>query len=148
MSGDCVGRVCALVLRASASLSTGRRKEERKGKPMTSTEVCLHCVLHIVTWNLVPSCTVSMVAPLLRDRCVPPLQQPAFMLCSLLSDALGITTEMESNKVKVDYMYTNSLMNSKLNKYLFVMIFFSIYILGTRWIRCKLFLGLEDVAQW
>lgn len=91
---------------------------------MTSTEVCLHCVLHIVTWNLVPSCTVSMVAPLLRDHCVPPLQQPAFMLCSLLSDALGITAEMESNKVKVDYMYTNSLMNSKLNKYLFVMIFF------------------------
>lgn len=70
---------------------------------------------------------------------------------SLLSDALSITTEMESNKVKVDCMYTNSLMNSKLNKYLFVMIFFLslyIYILGTRWIRCRLFLGLEDVAQW
>lgn len=67
---------------------------------------------------------------------------------SLLSDALSITTEMESNKVKVDCMHTNSLMNSKLNKYLFVMIFFSLYILGTRWIRWKLFLGLEDVAQW
>lgn len=42
---------------------------------------------------------------------------------SSLSDALSSTTEMKSNKVKVDCMYTNSLMNRKL-KYVFVMIFF------------------------
>lgn len=75
-----------------------------------------------MVWDLVPSCTRT-VAHLLGDPCVPSLQQPAFIyvMQSPLCDALSVTREMKSNKVKVVCMYSNSLMDSKLNKYVFLL---------------------------